>query len=224
MEEGWCVELAETMQMHADTGNQHEFHSTLKAAYGPTFRAPFPVRSRDGKTLITDKVGTLKRWAECFAGLLNKGNNFDPTLLEEIPDAPTFWEMDDPPTRLEVQNAIAGLKINQAVGPDSLPAEVINMVARRCWNVCVGCFMRSGTQVVLLNSGRMPMLSASIRRKVTGPCAPAETAEASPFCPQQVRISLASCWCACCNVLLIMCCRSPSAGSYVKGAQWIWCL
>ena len=39
--------------------------------------------------------------------------------------------------------------------------------------------MRSGIQVVLLNSGRMPILSAYIRRKVTGPCA--ETAEASPF-------------------------------------------
>ena len=96
MEEAWWVELAETMQRHADTGNQQEFYSTLKAAYMPTFRAPFPVRSRDGETLITDKEGTLKRWAEYFAGLLNGGNDFDPTLLEEMPDAPTFWEMDDP--------------------------------------------------------------------------------------------------------------------------------
>ena len=47
------------MQMHADTGNQQEFYSTLEAAYGPTFRAPFPVRSGDGETLITDKEGTL---------------------------------------------------------------------------------------------------------------------------------------------------------------------
>ena len=34
MEEAWWVELAETMQMHADTGNQQEFYSTFKAAYG----------------------------------------------------------------------------------------------------------------------------------------------------------------------------------------------
>ena len=125
MEEAWWVELAETMQMHTDTGNQQEFYSTLKPDYGPTFKEPFPVRSGDGETLITDKEGTLKKWAEYFAGLLNGGNDFDPTLLEEIPDAPTFWEMDDPPTRQEVQCAIAGLKNNKAVGPDSLPAEVL---------------------------------------------------------------------------------------------------
>ena len=125
MEEAWWVELAETMQTHADTGNQQEFYSTLKAAYGPTFRTPFRVRSGDGETLITDKEGTLKRWAEYFAGLLNGGNDFDPTLLEEIPDVPIFWEMDVPPTRQEIQSAIAGLKNNKAVGPDSLPAEVL---------------------------------------------------------------------------------------------------
>ena len=67
------------------------------------------MRSGDGEILITDKEGTLKRWAEYFAGLLKGGNDFDPTLLEEIPDAPTFWEMDDPPTRQEVQCAITGL-------------------------------------------------------------------------------------------------------------------
>ena len=33
--------------------------------------------------------------------------------------------MDDPTTRQEVQNAIAGLKNNKAVGPDGLPTEVL---------------------------------------------------------------------------------------------------
>ena len=38
-----------------------------------------------------------------FCRTLVEGNIFDPTLLEGMPDAPTFWEMDDPPTRQEVQ-------------------------------------------------------------------------------------------------------------------------
>ena len=63
--------------------------------------------------------------AEYYAGLLNGGNNFDPTLLEEIPDAPTFWEMDVLLTMQEVQSAITGLKNNKAVEPYSLPTEVL---------------------------------------------------------------------------------------------------
>ena len=183
MEKTWWVELVETMQMHADTGNQQEFYSTLKAAYGPTFRAPFPVRSGDGKTLITDKEDTLKRWTEYFAGLLNRGNDFDPTLLAEIPVAPTFWEMDDPPTRQEVQSAIAGLKNNKAVGPDSLPAEVLKYggeavleclcrMFHAVWNTgctpqqwkdadIISIYKKKGDRVVCRNSRDISLLSTA---------------------------------------------------------------
>ena len=42
------------------------FYQGLKAVYGPKHRKHPSVKSKDGKTLITDPTGILNRWVEHF--------------------------------------------------------------------------------------------------------------------------------------------------------------
>lgn len=125
MENTWWASLAGEMQGYADTANQQEFYSALKTAYGPVYRAPTPVRSSDGGTLITDREGILNRWADHYRSLLNKQNATDESMLDDIEAAPTLWEIDAPPTVEEARAALNGLRNNKAAGPDCLPAEVL---------------------------------------------------------------------------------------------------
>ena len=94
--------------------------------------------------------------------------------------------MDDPPTRQEVQSAIAVSRTTKLLGPTASLLKYSNMMARRCRTGCVRCLLWSGIQVLLISSGRMLMLSASKGRKVTSPRA--ETAETSLFCPTADKV------------------------------------
>ena len=55
----------------ADRHDMKSFCDGLKAVYGPRDMGSIPVRSKDGKTLITDRMSILSRWAEHFHGVLN---------------------------------------------------------------------------------------------------------------------------------------------------------
>jgi len=125
MQNEWWLKLAGEIQGFADIGNQQEFYSAIKRAYGPQRTATCPVRSADGSKLITDKKEILDRWAEHYQHLLNRGNPSDPTVFENLPEFPTIPELDNMPTHQEVHMAIISLKNNKAAGPDGIPAEIL---------------------------------------------------------------------------------------------------
>ncbi|KAI8495055.1 hypothetical protein Bbelb_270410 [Branchiostoma belcheri] len=125
MKNTWWKNLAAEIQGHADTGNQQQFYSLLKAAYGPSQGSQFPVRSEDGTTLITGKAAILARWAEHYRKLLNRHTVVDDSILDDIPVLPTMVELDDLPTLPEVQAALNSLKNNKAAGPDGVPGEIL---------------------------------------------------------------------------------------------------
>ena len=125
MENTWWTKLANEMQGHMDSGDLHNFHSALKAAYGPTCSKISPIRSADGNTLLTDLSKILDRWAEHFQQLLNQANPTDPTFLDSIPQLTIVEELDQVPTYLEVEKAIWSLKNHKAAGPDGIPAELL---------------------------------------------------------------------------------------------------
>lgn len=124
MQNEWWLKLAGEIQGFADTGNQQEFYSAIKRAYGPQRTATCPVRSADGSKLITDKKEILDSWAEHYQHLLNRGNPSDPTVFENLPEFPTIPELDNMATRQEVHMAVISLK-NKAAGPDGIPAEIL---------------------------------------------------------------------------------------------------
>jgi len=97
----------------------------LKAVYGPRDTSSMIlVRLKDGKTLITDRVGILSRWAEHFHGVLNQTSTFDPTVLSELLVWDTNHDLMQPPDSSKVLRAVNQMSSGKAPGPDGLPPEL----------------------------------------------------------------------------------------------------
>ena len=67
----------------------------------------------------------MKRWAEHFNQLLNNCTTTDHSTLDNLPSLPTQTNLDQPPSLLEVSEAIEGLKPRKAPGPDKVPPELL---------------------------------------------------------------------------------------------------
>ena len=124
MKETWWSATAELLQVAADRHDMKAFYDSLKAVYGPRDMGSIPVRSKDGKTLITDRAGILSRWAEHFHGVLNQISTFDPTVLSGLPAWDTNHDLMQPPDSSEVMRAINQMSSGKAPGPDGLPPEL----------------------------------------------------------------------------------------------------
>ena len=84
-------------------------------------------------TLLRDKVRLLKRWARFFGTLLTtKSPKFDPTFSTLFPQRPLTPSHEDEPT---MDGMTAGIRCRthwKAVGPDSLPAELLKIDHPEC--------------------------------------------------------------------------------------------
>jgi len=72
MKEEWWSRKATQLQVAFDRNDTKTFHDGLKAVYCVRGTGSNPVRSRDGSSLITDRVGVISRWADHFRGVLNQ--------------------------------------------------------------------------------------------------------------------------------------------------------
>ena len=59
MQNDWWTGLAVGTQSYADTGHMIAFYEALNAVYGPSHQTQAPLRSSDGRTLLTDKKAIL---------------------------------------------------------------------------------------------------------------------------------------------------------------------
>lgn len=84
----WWISKAN--EIHAERNAMYNFCDAVKTAYGPRNCSLVPVRSADGKTLIKDQALIVEWWAKHFNTLLNQPTQVDPTVLEELPEQPTF--------------------------------------------------------------------------------------------------------------------------------------
>ncbi|CAH8535286.1 unnamed protein product [Heterobilharzia americana] len=81
-----------------------------------------PIKDEEGN-LITKEEKQRKRWADHFKKLLNRP---PPALRPEIPPAAAELQVNiNPPTKMEVLNAIKLLKCGKAAGPDGIPPEAL---------------------------------------------------------------------------------------------------
>ena len=124
MQDSWWSNKAEEVQRYADTNNTKMFYSALKTVYGPTTSGCSPLLSADGKTLIKDQEGLLKRWTEHFSSLLNRPSTVDPDAINQIPQQPLLDDLDAPPTLDEIKKALSKTNSGRASGKDSIPAEI----------------------------------------------------------------------------------------------------
>lgn len=124
LQDEWWTARAQEIQRYADENQTHNFYEAIKAIHGPSRNSATPVRSADDQTLITDKQGILKRWADHFAQLLNRVNYCDHTIFDELPQLPLSPELDAPPSLDEVEKAVKQLKNNKSSGSDGIPSEI----------------------------------------------------------------------------------------------------
>ena len=124
MENAWWQARAHEIQLAADKRDYKTLYQGLKAVYGPRHTTYPSVKSKDGKTVITDPAKILDRWVEHFDGVLNQASDFDRSVLNDIPQ----WEINtglaDPPTLKEVEDSIKQLTSGKAAGPDGVPPDI----------------------------------------------------------------------------------------------------
>ena len=106
MKNRWWNDRADELQLAADQGDTKRFFDGLRAVYGPKTSGLSPLRSADGNTLITDREGILKRWAEHFNSLLNRPSSVNQDAIDEIPQFPTQGDLSLPPSLAETTKAI----------------------------------------------------------------------------------------------------------------------
>ena len=121
--------LAETERLLADN-DQRGFYKHLKGTVrldGRKARSEQFIMDEDG-TLLKDKVRVHERWAGYLGTLLNtKSPNLDPTISGLFPRRLLAPSLGDEPTIDDITAVIRGMPNWKAVGPDSLPAELLKI-------------------------------------------------------------------------------------------------
>ena len=90
----WWTNLAKRTQQHADLSDYRGFSKALKAVYGPTHRAQYPLCSADGQVLFTNKASILSRWSEHFQSLFSADHIVQDPAVLRIPLQPFKAELD----------------------------------------------------------------------------------------------------------------------------------
>ena len=145
MQNNWWMQRAMDVQAAADRRDAKTLFQGLKAIFGPRKSSYPSVKSKDGKSVITDPDKILDRWVEHFDGVLNQPSDFDPTVLEEIPQWEINHSLADEPTLDEVEKSIKQLASGKAAGADGIPPDVYKHggssvrrhllhLYQQCWN------------------------------------------------------------------------------------------
>ncbi len=120
----WWTNLAVRTQLCADTGDYRGFYEALKAVYGPSYQILIPLRSADGKELLTEKDSILNRWSEHFYTLFNASRSVQEPAIDRILQQPVKTELDVAPTLQATEEPIKQLKSGKAAGVDTIPPKV----------------------------------------------------------------------------------------------------
>ena len=123
MQNMWWKERAAEMQDAADKRDFKTFYQSLKAVYGPKFKASPAIKSKNG-VLLTEPKQVLDRWSEHFNGVLNLDSEFDMSVLDEIPQWDTNMSLLNLPTIDEVVLSIKQLTAGKAPGADGIPPDI----------------------------------------------------------------------------------------------------
>ena len=124
MEDSWWDEKADEVQALSDRDNFRVVFQSLKSIYGPRRPTSSPMLTADGNTLFSRKPDILSRWKDYYATLLNRPSEINDQILESIQQCPIRNELDEFPTKRQIEQAIASITNNKSAGLDGIPAEV----------------------------------------------------------------------------------------------------
>ena len=131
---------------------------------------------------MRDKGRIRERWVRFLRSLLNsKSDMIDADIPKRLPQHPVASALGIEPTEEEIA---------KAVGPDGLPAELLNSAFNKTGPSCgssIGLRSLSGAREMSHSSGKMRSLQCSTRRATRRS---AETTTAFRSCHTRVRFSL----------------------------------
>ena len=97
-DEEWTVGHPRSYSKQQIGGTWRLFTTAWKQCMVPELKqCSLPVCSRDGSSLITDRQGTLSRWAEHFHSVLNQTSTFDSSVLNLILNWAANMDLIQPP-------------------------------------------------------------------------------------------------------------------------------
>ena len=120
----YWLQLCQSIQLSADTGNIRGIYDGIKKAMGPTKKITAPLKSATGET-IQDKGKQMERWVEHYSELYSRQNQVTDDTLDAIESLPLMAELDEKPTLAELKKAIESLSTGKAPGKDGIPPEII---------------------------------------------------------------------------------------------------
>ncbi|BHF71155.1 hypothetical protein SprV_0401421000 [Sparganum proliferum] len=80
MQDVWTARKTKEIQGYADRNEWKNVFAAIKAVCGPPTKGTAPLLSADGRTLLTEKMQILQRWAEHFRGVLKR-----PSAISDAP-------------------------------------------------------------------------------------------------------------------------------------------
>ena len=118
------IQLCESIQHAAYTGNTTGVYDGIKKAIGPTKSKIAPLKTTTGVT-ITDRAKQMERWVEHYSALYSRNTIITSSTLEAIKSLPVMEELDAVPTVEELSKAIDTIPTGKAPGMDGIPPEII---------------------------------------------------------------------------------------------------
>ncbi|VDM00479.1 unnamed protein product [Schistocephalus solidus] len=107
---------AEEIQGYADRKEWKNFIATIKAVYGPPVKGAAPLLSAESRTLLTEKVRILTRWAEHFQSFLNQPFTISDTAINRRVE--TNMDLNILPPLQETIRAVQQLSSGKTPGSD----------------------------------------------------------------------------------------------------------
>ena len=173
-------------------GDQHGFFQNIKSVQlEETKKVELQCVYDEEGRLLRDKGRIRERWARFFRSLLNfESDKLDPDIPKRLPQHPVASALGIEPTKDEIATAIKAMATGKAVGPDGLPAELLNSDFNKtgpsCWS-SIGLPTSSGTRGKSRSNGKTRSLPYSTRKATRQS---AKTTAASRSCHTRVRFSL----------------------------------
>ena len=157
--------------------------------YGPTHKVQSPLRSADGRVLLTDKTSILSRWSEHFQTLFSADQVVQDSAILRIPRLPAKGELDEPPSMEELTKAIVQLKSRKAAGVDGNQPEIWKYGGPALHNKLHELLICCWEQSKLRRDFRNAVIVTLYKNKGESQTAP--TIGGSPYCPLQEKFLLA---------------------------------